>query len=145
MASEPRDRLSGGVPSPQISALPHRRFGRSVRFAWRGVQLAWRTQPNFRVELWLGLLALALTFWLRAPLLPILLVSAAVITLELLNTSIEAVVDLASAEQHALAGAAKDLAAAAVLLASLVAVLVGLLVLGPPLLQRLGQLFGVPA
>lgn len=143
MASEPRDRLSSGARSGNVNGVAQRRFGRSLRFAWTGVRLAWRTQPNFRVEVWLGLLALALTLWLRAPLLPILLVSAAVLTLELLNTSIEAVVDLASAEHHALAGAAKDLAAAAVLLAAVVAVLVGLMVLGPPLLQRLGQLFGV--
>ncbi len=145
MASDPQEQLGGATPSRRANGLPHRRFGRSVRFALTGVGIAWRTQPNFRIEAWLGLLALALTLWLGAALVPILLVSAAVLTLELLNTAIEAVVDLASAEHHALAGAAKDLAAAAVLLASLVAVVVGLLVLGPPLLQRLSQLFGVPA
>ncbi len=56
---------------------------------------------------------------------------------EFVNTAIEAVVDMASPEIHPLAGAAKDVAAAAVLLAAITSVVVGLLVLGPPLLARL--------
>ena len=79
------------------------------------------------------MLALALTVWLRAPLAPIALACALVLALELVNTAVEAVVDLVSPEPHPLAGVAKDAAAAAVLLASLGAVVVGLAVLGPPL------------
>ena len=54
------------------------------------------------------------------------------------NSAIEAAVDLASPQRHPLAKVAKDLAAATVLIAAFASVVVGLLVLGPPLLRRLG-------
>ena len=56
---------------------------------------------------------------------------------ELFNTALEALTDLVSPEYHPNAKAAKDAAAAAVLLSALTAGIVGLIVLGPPLLQRL--------
>jgi diacylglycerol kinase (ATP) len=65
------------------------------------------------------------------------LVIAMVWSAEFLNTSIEAVVDLASPAQHPLAKVGKDVGAAAVLIAAVAAVLVGLLILGPPLLGKI--------
>ena len=67
-----------------------------------------------------------------------LLACGLVLGLELLNTALEALVDLVSPEQHRLAKAAKDAAAGAVLLACVFAVLVGAVVLMPPLLRKLG-------
>lgn len=122
---------------PASSALSLRRWVRSVGFAWAGVAHAYRTQANFRVELAAGVLAVALALALRAPLAPIVLACALVLSLELMNTALEAVVDLASPDLHPLAKAAKDGAAGAVLVASLGALLVGLAVLGPPLLRLL--------
>jgi undecaprenol kinase len=58
---------------------------------------------------------------------------------EMFNTVLEAVTDLVTEEYHPLAKQAKDVAAGAVLLAAIIAVAVGLLVLGPPLLARLGS------
>lgn len=81
--------------------------------------------------------ATALAWWLEAGLAPVLVMSAVVLSLEMVNSAIEAVVDLASPELHPLAKIAKDAAAGATLLAALVSVLVGLVVLGPPLLTRL--------
>ncbi len=68
-----------------------------------------------------------------------LLIGACVLVLsaELLNTAIEKAVDLAMPEQHPLARVAKDAAAGAVLIAAIGAALIGLLVLGPPLLSWL--------
>lgn len=63
-------------------------------------------------------------------------------TAEFINTSLEAVVDLASPQQHPLAKTGKDVGAAAVLISALTAVLVGLLLLGPPLWERLMAWFG---
>lgn len=57
----------------------------------------------------------------------------AVLTGELINTVVEALVDLASPEYHELAKVAKDVAAGAVLVMALTAISVGLLILGPPL------------
>jgi diacylglycerol kinase len=61
---------------------------------------------------------------------------------EFINTAIEAVVDLASPRKHPLGKVGKDVGAAAVLIAALAAVLIGLLILGPPLLEKLSSLFG---
>ena len=62
---------------------------------------------------------------------------AIVLILEGLNTALEAAVDLASPRIHPLAKSAKDLAAGMVLIAALASIAVGLLILGPPLLDKL--------
>jgi diacylglycerol kinase len=56
---------------------------------------------------------------------------------EFFNTAIEAVVDMTMPTPHPLAKAAKDVAAAAVLVAAVGSILIGLLILAPPLWQRL--------
>jgi diacylglycerol kinase len=83
----------------------------------------------FVVGLWLEL---SLQDWAV-----IVLTAALVFIAEFINTSIEAIVDLATQEHHPLAKVGKDVGAAAVLVAALAAVLVGLLILGPPLLQKI--------
>jgi diacylglycerol kinase len=60
---------------------------------------------------------------------------------EIFNTSIEALVDLISPDHHPLAKIAKDTGAAAVLILSIVAFLVGILLLAPPLINTLIPLF----
>ena len=78
---------------------------------------------------------LLVALWLRLPLRDwavLFLTIALVWTAEFINTALEAVVDLASPEQHPLAKVGKDVGAAAVLLAALASILVGLLILGPP-------------
>jgi diacylglycerol kinase (ATP) len=115
------------------SALNPRRWWRSAGFAWAGIQQAYRSQANFRIEVWAGAAALMVATLLRAPLAPVALACALVLALELVNTAVEAVVDLASPELHRLARVAKDAAAGAVLVASAGALLVGLVTLVPPL------------
>lgn len=118
------------------------RLFRSFAIAGSGFSQAWATQPNLRLEALMGVCALALAAWLRAPAAPIVLACVTVISLELLNSSIEAAVDLASPDFHPLAGRAKDLAAAAVLTSAVGAAIVGLMVLGPPLLAKLNGALG---
>jgi diacylglycerol kinase len=55
---------------------------------------------------------------------------------EFMNTALEAVVDIVMPDLHPLAKVAKDIAAAAVLVGAIGAVLIGLLILGPPLWAR---------
>ncbi len=62
-------------------------------------------------------------------------------TAEFFNTALEVVVDLATREQHPLAKVSKDVGAAAVLIASLNAAMIGAIVLGPPLVDKLKSLF----
>lgn len=110
-----------------------RRFLQSFKFAWSGLCEAWRSEQNFRVEAVIGLAAVLLALALDVSLTPVLLACGLVLAAELFNSAIEAVVDLASPEQHPLAKRAKDFGAAAVLVASITAGLMGLYHLGPPL------------
>lgn len=81
-----------------------------------------------------------LGFWLGLPLRDWAVLSttiAMVWTAEFLNTALEIVVDLASPDLHPLAQAGKDVGAAAVLIAATSAVVIGVILLGPPLIQKL--------
>jgi diacylglycerol kinase len=71
----------------------------------------------------------------------LILTIAMVWTAEFLNTALEAVVDLASPNRHPLAKVGKDVGAAAVLIAAMSAVIIGLIILGPPLYARLTLIF----
>lgn len=126
---------------PQQRSLNRvQRLRRSFRFAGHGLSRAWQDQPNLRLEVFIGMLATMLAVWLGTGLTAVLLSSGLVLSLEVTNSAIEALVDLVSPEHHPLAGAAKDLSAAAVLIASICAATVGLIALGPPLLRQLGLL-----
>ncbi len=109
------------------------------RHAARGVAIAWRDQRNLRIEAAIGAAALAVGVWLGVPLAPIVLACGLVLSAELANTAIEAVVDLASPHADPLAARAKDVAAGAVLVAAGASVLVGIVHLGPPLLERIAR------
>ena len=118
---------------PKVVKLDRRKLWRSFGFAWTGVAQTWRSEQNFRVEVLLGLLALALGLFFRVNLIPIMICCLIVLSLEVLNSALEAAIDLLSPEPHPLAKRAKDAGAGAVLVAALGSILVGLWVLGPPL------------
>ena len=112
----------------------------SFRYAFEGWWFALRTQRNTWIHAAISVVVFGLAFWLGIGRLEwsiLVLTTMAVWMAEFANTALEAVVDLVSPDYHALAKAAKDVAAAAVLVGALGAVIIGLLVLGPPLWQRL--------
>ena len=127
---------------PKLEGLPRhtsqRSWWRSFVYAFAGIAYAWRTQRNFRVEVVIGALATSLGLLLAVNLASILVMIALVLTLEMVNTALEALVDLSSPTYHPLAKIAKDVAAGAVLMASCISVLVGMAVLLEPLLRFLG-------
>lgn len=102
----------------------------------------WCNEPNFRIEVFIGILAVAGALLLNVSPAPILLCCALVLGLELLNSALEALTDLVSPQPHPLAKVAKDAGAGAVLLASIISVLVGLWTLGPPLWRSVVTLAG---
>jgi diacylglycerol kinase (ATP) len=117
----------------------------SFRHAFAGWWYMLRTQRNAWIHAVLSTGAFALGLWLglgRLEWALIVLTIALVWMAEFVNTSLEAVVDLASPDLHPLAKVGKDVAAAAVLVAALTAIVVGLLVMGPPLWARVSVLFG---
>lgn len=113
---------------------------RSFGYAFAGLGYLFGTQRNARIELVIGILACGMAAWLgigRVEWALLVFTIALVLILEGINTAVEAAIDLASPHVHPLAKRAKDLAAGMVLLASAASVIVGLLILGPPLWQRL--------
>jgi diacylglycerol kinase (ATP) len=114
-------------------------FGHALR-GWRYVL---RTQANAWIHSVVATVVFVLGLWLHLPARDwavIILTIAVVFAAEFLNTAIETVVDLASPGIHPLAKIGKDVGAAAVLVAALAAVLIGLLILGPPLWEKLTSL-----
>jgi diacylglycerol kinase (ATP) len=120
---------------------------RSFGNAFRGWWYVLRTQRNAWLHAFVAAAAITLSVWLRLKPLEwavILLTMAMVFAAEFFNTAIEAVVDLASPQKHPLARVGKDVGAGAVLIAALAAVVIGALILGPPLWLRVRPLLGVP-
>jgi len=117
----------------------------SFKYAWAGVSYAFLTQRNFRIHTVIATLATSLGIILHITAIEmavIVLTSALVIILELLNTAIESVVDLTVKQTyHELAKIAKDCGAGAVLIAAIASVLVACFILLPPLWQLVNILY----
>ena len=112
--------------------------------AFRGWGYVLRTQHNAWIHSVVAVVVVAMGLWLG--LSPsnwaiIVITIAMVFTAEFINTAIEAVVDLASPVHHPLAKVGKDVGAGAVLVAALAGVVIGLLILGPPLWTKLLSIF----
>jgi diacylglycerol kinase len=113
---------------------------RSFGYAFSGWWYVIRTQRNAWIHALVSISVILLSLWLRLDAhewAVIMLAIAIVWIAEFLNTALEAVVDLASPQQHPMAKVGKDVGAAAVLIAALASIVIGLLTLGPPLLERL--------
>ena len=113
---------------------------RSFGYAFEGWWYVLRTQHNAWIHGLATIAVFSLALWLqvgRLELAILLLTAMAIWMGEFFNTAVEAVVDLVSPEYHPLAKVAKDVAAAAVLVGAFGAVLIGLLILGPPLWEKL--------
>lgn len=113
----------------------------SLSYALAGWLYMLRRQKNTRIQAVASLAAIAVGLWVGLEPLAwaILVLTITIVWMaEFLNAAVEAAVNLASAELHPMAKVGKDAASAAVLLGVVASILVGLLVLGPPLLARLG-------
>jgi diacylglycerol kinase len=113
---------------------------RAFRYAFAGWWYVIRTQRNAWIHAAASITVALLGLWLKlsARDWAVIIIAVALVWIaEFLNTALEAVVDLASPQQHHLAKIGKDVGAAAVLIAAASSVLIGLLILGPPLWQRI--------
>ncbi len=142
MTSQLRRQVKGALEAdPNAYGMPSsaNRF-RSFAYALSGCAYMLRYQKNTRIMLAATALVVMLGLWLELDFRDwslLLLTKALVWVAEFINAAIEAVVDLSSPQYHALAKVAKDVAAGAVLLASLFALIIGLSLLGPPLLDKM--------
>lgn len=114
---------------------------RSFQHAFAGIWYVIRTQRNAKIHLAIASFVVVLSLFLGLPPAQwalLVLTIALVIAAEILNTVIESLADLVSPDFHPLAKIAKDAAAGAVLVLAIGSVLVGLLILGPPLWRWCG-------
>ncbi|MBO8126757.1 MAG: diacylglycerol kinase family protein [Firmicutes bacterium] len=116
------------------SAVKNSSLRESFKYAFLGLTEALRSERNLRIHLGAGAAVLVLGFsygltfleWLG-----LVVAIGLVFTAELLNTAIETVLDLVSPKLHPLAARAKNVAAAAVLVAVFTAVIIGIIIFGP--------------
>ena len=113
---------------------------RSFQYAFEGCWHVIRSQPNSWIHAAIMVVVIGIAFWLRLPARDwaVLVLTFTVVWMaEFANTALEALVDLSSPEIHPLAKVAKDVSAGMVLVGAVGAILVGFLILGPPLAARL--------
>jgi diacylglycerol kinase (ATP) len=128
------------MPTPQPTQWHSRSRIESFRYAFGGLWYMLRTQRNAWIHAVATVCVVSLGAWLGLDHVEwaiIALTVGLVWMAEFVNTALEAVVDLASPDIHPLAKVGKDVGAAAVLIAAITSVVVGLLILGPPLWGKL--------
>lgn len=119
-----------------------KKFSVSVRHAFNGIRYAVASERNLKIQLAVLALAMAAAFALNIPgfeILVILGISALVLSLELVNTAIERLADRVTPEHDAQIRVVKDVAAGAVLLASIFAIIIGLGIFAEPFMQLLAK------
>ena len=121
---------------PSTEPRGPRQIARAFKWSMMGLRAAWRYEASFRLEGYLFVIFFPLGLWIgHGPIEKALLTGSLLLVLsaELLNSAIDAIVDKASPEFHELAGRAKDMGSAAVLLLMANVVLCWCLVLWPRL------------
>lgn len=114
------------------------RLLRSFVYAWTGMKYVLKHEQNMRIHLFISVLVIALAIFLQIPtvhFLILLIVIGIVLSLEVMNTAIERTIDFVTDEYHPLAKIAKDVAAAAVFVFSLLAIVIGILIFLPPIIH----------
>lgn len=100
------------------------RVWKATVYSIQGLQAAWRHESAFRQECVIGLILLPVSFWIARTWVEVAVLMGVcflVLIVELLNSAIEAVVDRVGPEHHDLAGQAKDMGSAAVMLSLIMA------------------------
>ena len=113
---------------------------KSFVYAFKGIKYVLSTQHNFQIHIVLAIIAVLLGFLLKiteAEWISIIIVIGMVLAAEIFNTSIEELVNLASPEINKKAGVIKDMAAAAVLILSLAALITGIIIFLPKIIELL--------
>lgn len=115
-------------------------FLKGVKYCLEGITYTFKNERNFRIEIFLGILAVIASIVLKISLIEWVIVVSLinfVLVLELLNTAFESVVDLYTKEYNETAKAVKDVAAAAVFVMSMFSAVIGMLIFVPKVLEVL--------
>ena len=109
-------------------------FSRSLRHALAGVRYAFREERNFQIELLLAIVALGLAFFFplaASERTAIFLLIGFILSLELINTAFERLLDMLKPRVHPYVKVVKDVVAGSVLIGSVVALVVGIYIFLP--------------
>ena len=115
-----------------------KKFFLSFTFAVKGLKYAYRNEQNLAFDVGMSLLVIIAGILFKISISEwalLALTIGIVLSLELVNSSIEAVVDLVTEEYHPLAKVAKDTSAAAVLVSAVASVVVGLIIFLPKIIN----------
>ncbi len=116
---------------------PLKKSLRSFSFAWKGILAAFRSELNMKIHFFIAVFVVFFGLFLKISVtewLIVLICFAIVFSAEMINTSIETLVDKVSPEQDPLAGKAKDVAAGAVLIVAIFVAIVGLIIFVPKII-----------
>jgi len=108
-----------------------KRFYKSFWFASTGIVQTFKSERNFQIHVVVSILMLIIGILLSFTKLEwviLLFLIGGMLSLELINTALEHVVDLVTKEKRPLAKAAKDAAAGAVLVYAILSVIIGLII-----------------
>ena len=126
--------------TPKIKERGFKRFLNSFKYSIEGLRYAYVNEQSLLIHVIIGTTVVALGIILKIALMEwlfVLMCIGIIMATELINTSIEATIDLVSPEYNLLAKIAKDTASAAVFIFSLVAATGGLLIFIPKLISLL--------
>ena len=124
-----------------LKSKDKRKFSGSIKYCLEGINFVITNESNFKKEIVIGIIALLLSYILkisRIEFIIILIMIALVLTSEIINTSIEKVVDLYTKDYNNLAKIAKDVSAGSVLVMSIFSLLVGVIIFLPKIINVLG-------
>ncbi len=110
----------------------------AVYFAFRGLRDAFWREQNVRIQTLVGTLVVCALLFLRVPLTQItvaILVIVLIVTLEMINTSLELIANIVHPEYSEAVKSSKDIAAGAVLLATIGACIIGILIFVPAIFK----------
>lgn len=118
-----------------------RKFTSSVKDCLNGFKFININEDNFKREIVLAIIALIASYILKISKIEfiiVLIMIGLVITTEIINTSIERLVDLVSPEYNKLAGEVKDIIAFAVLFICIISLIVGIIIFVPKIITLIG-------
>ncbi|MDF2854394.1 MAG: diacylglycerol kinase [Neobacillus sp.] len=110
----------------------------SFSFAVNGIKTAILSERNMRIHMIISILVIGCSFFFSISYVEwiiVILTIGGMIALELVNTAIERVVDLITKEYHPLAEQAKDIAAGAVFVYAITAVIIGIIIFLPKIIN----------
>lgn len=118
------------LKDPRISEW--KRFYESFKYAWSGIVQTFKKERNFQIHVMISVMMFFVGFYLqftKFEWIVILFLIGGMLSLELMNTALERVVDLVTKEFKPLAKAAKDAAAGAVFVYAILSVIIGIIII----------------